>query len=180
MQVTESFLFPDIISEGQYTCSVSAFLDHMGEFAPKTQTVIPVMGNPQEFHNSASPKSFIDMDSHAESPDHEVSLYDANFVVKTEKVYVPCSMSSTNNIPNLPNFNNINNEPYVQPVKTETFENISCADQFGSSDIGSAVVMALKNEINQICRILGISPGTRNSSMDCIIHNFIYTYKLSR
>lgn len=178
MQVTESFLFPDIISEGQYTCSVSAFLDHMGEFAPKT--VIPVMGNPQEFHNSASPKSFIDMDSHAESPDHEVSLYDANFVVKTEKVYVPCSMSSTNNIPNLPNFNNINNEPYVQPVKTETFENLSCADQFGSSDIGSAVVMALKNEINQICRILGISPGTRNSSMDCIIHNFIYTYKLSR
>lgn len=137
-------------------------MDNMGEFPPQPQTVVPVMGNPQEFQNPVSPKRFIDMDSHHESADQELSLYDPNFVVKTEKVYVPCSMSSTCNIPNLPNFCSINSEPYVQPVKSEPYaESISCGDQFGNSDIGSAVVMALKNEINQICRILVISPGTK-------------------
>lgn len=164
-QGTEDLIFSDIVSEGQFSCSVNSFMDNMGEFPPQPQTVVPVMGNPQEFQNPVSPKRFIDMDSHHESSDQELSLYDPNFVVKTEKVYVPCSMSSTSNIPNLPNFCSINSEPYVQPVKSEPYaESISCGDQFGNSDIGSAVVMALKNEINQICRILVISPDPRSWS----------------
>ncbi|XP_061177215.1 SAM pointed domain-containing Ets transcription factor-like isoform X2 [Saccostrea echinata] len=158
---SESLNYPNTVSEGQFTCSLNTFLENMGEFAPRSQTVVPVMEAPQEFQNPESPKSFIDMDSHNEPTDHDISLYDPNCVVKTEKNYVPCSMSSVNIVSNLPNFCSINNESYVQPVKTETLESLSCADQFGSCDIGSAVVVAIKNEINQVCRILGISPDPR-------------------
>jgi hypothetical protein len=132
-------------------------MENMGEFAPQSQTVVPVTESPQEFQSPESPKCFIDMDSHN---DNDISLYDPNIVVKTEKVYVPCSMSSTNNLPNLPNFCSISNEPYVQSVKEEPFDTFSCVTQYGNCDIGSAVVVALKNEISQVCRILGISPGT--------------------
>ncbi|XP_048730261.2 SAM pointed domain-containing Ets transcription factor-like isoform X2 [Ostrea edulis] len=158
---TESLNLPAIVCEGQFTCSVNTFMENMGDFAPQSQTVVPVTENAQEFQNPESPKCFIDMDSHH---DHDISLYDPNIVVKTEKVYVPCSMSSTNNIPNLPNFCSIDNEPYVPSVKTESFETFSCVNQYGNCDIGSAVVVALKNEISQVCRILGISPDPRSWS----------------
>ena len=113
----------------------------------------------QRLFGTESPKSFVDLDNVNEQ---DVSLYDQNANIKEEKLYVDCNSGAhTQQHFQFPLYDYSidlqNLSPPIQPdfadVKLETPE-----PDF-TETFGQTIVFALKREINEVCKALGIAPG---------------------